>query len=147
MNKWQEKFSKKMGLVRNVSCDRFEEIALEDIVPVFEEFSEFTKMRGMESTAPSPKSGLQSFKFSITENAYVLLTFRLSGLDACEAQAEFFVTGHEKLDGLCDEVAFCDLGRKWITQFFENVLDLFLDAYLETLGGEKIGASSELITA
>ena len=45
MNKWQKRFSEKVDVIRIASWDRFEQIAIEDIMPVFDEYSEFTRTR------------------------------------------------------------------------------------------------------
>lgn len=146
MNKWQERFSQKVEVIRIASRDRFEQIVLENVLPIFEEFSEFTRTRGLKATSPLPTSGMRTLKFSITENAYVLMTFRLSGLEACEAQAEFIVPNHKKEDVLQTVAAFRDVQPKWTRQFFEKALDRFMDSYLESLG-DKVDNKGELITA
>lgn len=144
MNTWQEQFSKKVEVIRIASRDRFEEIALEIILPIFEDYSEFTRTRGLQATSPLPTSGMRTFKFAITENAYVLMTFRLSGLESCEAHAEFLVPNHEKVDALREVARYRDVEAKWTMKFFEKALDRFMDTYLESLG-EKAGIAGELI--
>ena len=150
MNKWQERFSQKIEVIRIASRDRFEKAAIESLLPVFEEFSEFTRTRGLHALAPAPTSGMRTFRFTITENAYVLTTFRLSGLDSCEAKAEFFVPNDKKLETLRDHAEFRDLNPTWTRQFFEKALDQFVDAYLESLGskqGGKQGGKRQLVHA
>lgn len=146
MNKWQERFSQKIEVIRIASRDRFEQAAIDNLLPVFEEFSEFTRTRGLLAMAPAPTSGMRTFRFTITENAYVLTTFRLSGLDSCEAKAEFFVPNDKKPENLHDQVDFRDLNPEWTRQFFEKVLDRFVDAYLESLSNNP-SAKRELVTA
>ena len=146
MNKWQKQFSEKVDVIRIASWDRFEQIAIEDIMPVFDEFSEFTRTRGLQAMAPAPTNGMRTFKFAITENAYVLMTFRLSGLESCEANAEFCIPKGKKTEDLRDRAEMADVDPQWTRQFFENALDQFMDAYLESLG-TKPGAERELVTA
>ncbi len=146
MNKWQERFSQKVEVIRNTSRDRFEEMALDQMVPVFDEFSEFAKMQSLQVTSPLAKNGIRTFKFGITENAYLLMTFRLAGLEACEANTEFCVPNHEKLPAHREVAAFRDLNAPWTRKFFEKALDRFLDAYLESLG-DNAGVAAELINA
>lgn len=146
MNKWQERFAQKVEVIRGASRERFEQCALASVVPTFEQLSEFIKMQGLHATSPLAKSGIRTFKFSVTENAYLLMTFRLSGLDACEAHTEFFIPNHQKLDATRCVVPFSDLNPEWSTTFFEHALDRFLDAYLESMGDEA-GSTAELINA
>lgn len=146
MNKWQERFSQKVEVIRIASRDRFEEAAIQNLLPVFEEFSEFTRTRGLQAMAPAPTSGMRTFRFAITENAYVLMTFRLSGLETCEANAEFFVPHDKNAETLRDHAKFRDLNLKWARQFFERALDRFVDAYLDSLGS-KPGGKRELVNA
>lgn len=146
MNKWQERFSQKVEVIRIASRDRFEKAVIDNVLPIFDEFSDFTKTRGLQASAPAPTSGMRTFKFAITENAYVLMTVRLSGLESCEANAEFFVPSDKNRDALCDHVPFPDLNPNWVRLFFEKALDQFVDAYLEALGS-KAGRKQELVTA
>ncbi len=146
MNKWQERFSQKVAVIRIASRDRFEQIVIDKVLPVYEEFSEFTKTRGLQPIAPAPTSGMRTFKFAITENSYVLLTLRLSGLESCEANAEFFIPSDKKPAILRDHVKLQDLHPNWTRQFFEKALDQFVDAYLEAIGTKKSG-KRELVTA
>ncbi len=146
MNNWQERFSQKVEVIRIASRDRFEQAAMENVLPVYEEFSEFTKTRGLKATAPAPTSGMRTFKFAITENAYMLMTFRLSGLESCEANAEFFVPNDKTTETMRDHADFRDLNSKWTRQFFEKALDEFIDAYLQSLGGKR-GGMQELVAA
>ena len=83
---------------------------------------------------------------AITGNAYVLIAFRLSGLESCAANAGFFVPSDKKTEDLRDRVEMVDLDPPWIHQFFEKALDRFVDAYLESLG-DKRDVERELITA
>ena len=97
MNDWQKRFSQKMELVRDVSRERFAQFARTDLGSVFEEFREFTFQQGIQPTTPIAKPGIQTFKFALTENTFLLLTFRLKGLEHCEMLAEYFVPKHEKI--------------------------------------------------
>ena len=146
MDKWQERFSQKVEVIRIASRDRFEQTAIENVLPVFEEFSEFIRTRGLKAVAPAPTSGMRTFKFAITENAYVLMTFRLSGLESCEANAEFFVPNDKTTATLRDHAEFLDLNPTWTRQFFEKALDKFVDAYLQSLGGKR-GGKRQLVNA
>lgn len=145
MNKWQEHFAKKVEVVRSTSRDRFEQIAIDNVTPVFDDFCEFAKMQGMQATSPLAKNGIRTFRFAITENAYLLMTFRLSGLEGCEANTEFFIPNHDKLPTFGDTAMFRDMDKPWTRTFFENSLDQFMDAYLESLG-DQAGIAAELIS-
>jgi hypothetical protein len=144
MNKWQEHFVKKVEVVRSTSRDRFEQIVIDNVAPVFDDFCEFAKMQGIQATSPLTKNGIRTFRFAITENAYLLMTFRLSGLEGCEANTEFFIPNHDKLPTYAEAAAFRDMDPQWTRTFFEKSLDQFMDSYLESLG-DKAGIAGELI--
>lgn len=142
MNKWQERFTNKMDLIRAASKDRFERCAQDTIIPTFEEFQEFTCLQGIQALAPLAKGGIRTFRFSITENAYVLITFRVATLEHCEAQTEFYMPHHTKLDPLSERLAFGDVEPAWARRIFEQALDEFVNAYVDSLGDSKQTAAS-----
>jgi hypothetical protein len=146
MNKWQERFAKKVDSVRQASADRFQQIAEGTLVPVFADFQEFTAQQGIDASDPMTKRGLRTYKFAISENAYVLVTFRTIGLDHCEAHTEFFVPHCKKHKPQIEQAALSGVDSARARQIFEAALDGFMDAYLQSLEQTK-GPSGKTLAA
>ncbi len=133
MTEWQKRFAQKVDLVHESARDQFEELADGILVPTFEEFREFTSAQGFCATAPLKKPGIRAFKFAVTENAYVLMTFRLAGFEHCEMQAESFVPAREKLAATPCHVELPNFDVGWARRMFEQHLDQFMDSFLQSL--------------
>ena len=146
MNTWQERFSKKVDTARAAASARFEKVAGESINSVFAEFQQFTAQQGLRSESPMKKKGLRTFKFSISENTYVLLTIRMAGIEHCDAQSEFYVPGHDKLPPRTERIELGNVDDASIRNVFEGALDDLLDAYLQTLQGAEV-IQGELVGA
>ena len=146
MNDWQKCFAQKVETVRKTSRERFELFADEAATPVFEEFREFTAQQGFHATAPMAKPGIRIFKFAVSENTYVLMTFRLAGLEHCEVRCEFFVPAREKLPALDLLVELGDAGVDWTRGIFESALDQFMDAFLESFS-KRTDLCADLVDA
>ena len=134
MNEWQQHFLQKVDLLQGASRDQFEQASDQIITPLFEEFRQFTSQQSLCATVPMAKPGIRSFKFALTENTYLLITFRLAGFDHCEAQSEFFVPGHQKITSTPTHVELPELDANWARTIFEQSLDRFIDSYVQSLG-------------
>lgn len=140
MNKWQEHFAQKLELVRDASRDRFEQVAEETITPTYEDFKRFAKQQGLQSAVPLIKNGIRTFKFAIAENAYTLMTFRLAGLAHCELHREFFVPNHEPGPPVAERIELNDVAPDWVVGTFESTLDMFIEAFVDSLASENTPA-------
>lgn len=136
MTNWQKQFSQKIESVRTATRDLFERKAEGGLDPIFKEFAEFTTRLHVRATSPLHKAGIRTYKFTMTENTYVLMSFRHVGLQ-CEAQAEFFIPAHTKLAPSAEFTELSEFTRDWCRKFFEQTLDRFLDTYTETIGDLK----------
>ena len=144
MTNWQKQFSEKIESVRTATRDVFERKAQEALDPTFKDFAEFTTRLHVRATSPLHKPGIRSYKFTMAENTYVLMTFRLVGLQ-CEAQSEYFIPGHAKLAPSAEFTELNEFNRDWCRKIFEQTLDCFLDTYTQTIGDLKpqlVGAGS-----
>ncbi len=137
MNDWQKNFLDKVDVLRGASRDQFEQSSEQIVEQIFEEFKEFTSQQSMCATAPIIKPGIRTFKFSLTENTYLMITFRLAGFDHCEAQSEFFVPGHQKITSTPAQVELPNLDANWVRTIFEQSLDRFVDSYVQSLGKQN----------
>ncbi len=139
MNDWQTQFARKLETVRTAARDHFEQVAEQRLTPTYEEFRKFTTQQGLRSTAPLSKKGVRTFNFTFSENAYVLLTFHLDGLQHCKFLGEFCVPNLGKLAPSSERLAFGDLDATRARTVFEHSLDRFLDALGESLRGNQGG--------
>jgi hypothetical protein len=137
MNEWQERFVQKLETARSAACDRFEQMADETLAPTFEEFSAFTREHYIRATAPLTKPGIRTYKFAITENAYLLMTFRHVGFEQCDAQAEFFVPGRTALPSTSETVGLSEFDAQSCRRAFQQALDHFLEATIDSMGKPK----------
>jgi hypothetical protein len=133
MKEWQDRFAEKLETVRSVTRDRFEQTADATLTPIYKEFGDFTNRHHLRATAPLKKPGIRTFKFAMTENTYVLMTFRLAGLQ-CGYHAEVFVPGHTKLPARLETTELCEFNDSWCRRMFEQALDRFLDTLSRSLG-------------
>lgn len=146
MNDWQSRFTQKLETVRTATRGRFETIADETLTPIFDEFSNFARKHQFRATAPLGKTGIRTYKFALTENAYVLMTFRHNGFKQCDAETAFSVPGSDKLPSLTKTAGLAEFDAAWCRQIFEQALDHFLDAVTESLG-ELADASTAALRA
>ena len=146
MNDWQKRFSQKVDLVRGTARQQFEDHGSQIIAPMFEEYRTFTSAQGFCATAPVKRDGVRAFKFAITENSYLLMTFRLAGFEHCELQVDHFIPGDQKHACTPIHVELADLDIGWTRRMFEQALDQFLDRLVESLAhpdetpAEAVGA-------
>jgi len=133
MSKWQERFSQKIGMVKEVSCSQFETTAKESLEPVFEQYREFTSQQGLTAAIPVSRPGIRTYKFSMTENAYVLMSFRFAGFEHCEMQGEVFVPGADRNKLTPEHVELVNFDVGWVRRMFEQTLDAFIDAFVQSL--------------
>jgi len=128
MNTWQERFAQKLDNVREAADDFFQRFCGETLDVVFEEFCDFTSQRGLAGSAPLSKASVRTFKFEMSENAYVLITFRSCDLEHCEVMSELSIPRHEKISPAKNRVEVGDADNSWARRMFEEALDAFADA-------------------
>lgn len=133
MNDWQKRFSQKVELVRGTARQQFEELCERIISPTFEEYRSFTTAQGFCATAPVKKADVRAFKFAMTENTYLLMTFRLAGFEHCELQSDLFIPGEDKHACTPVHVELSDLDVGWTRRMFEHALDAFVDRFVGSL--------------
>ncbi len=143
MSKWQERFTQKVGTVKEVSCGQFEKTARDSLEPVFEEFREFTAQQGLTATIPVARPGIRTYKFAMTENAYMLMSYRFAGFEHCEVQGEVFMPGSERQKLTPEHVELANFDVGWVRRMFEHTLDSFIDAFVDSLKASE----AELVTA
>jgi hypothetical protein len=131
MDKWQRAFSGRLESVRIHWLERFEGIADVSIAPAFAEFDAFTTSRGFSVTTPACDSGARLCKFGLTENAYLLLWFRLHGFETIEAHAEVSVPGARPKGFQTARAHLNNVDTEWAREQFRAALDRFVEAFDE----------------
>ncbi len=147
MNDWQKRFSQKVETVRNASSERFEVLANRELTLAFKEFQQFTAQQGLTASAPLTKPGIRTFKFAMTENAYVLLTFKLKGLESFELLSEFVIPSRGKLPPINQTVDLAEVTDVWTRRAFEQALDHFVDAFVDSMDGQSSGSEKQPVPA
>ena len=142
MTDWQKRFSQKLELARSASSEQFEVVADQTLVPAFETFQKFTAQQGVAASAPLVNLGARTFKFALAENAYLLMTFRLSGLDYCELYGEFVIPGRGKLPPVHQHIELAEVNGAWARRAFEESLDHFVDALVGAMSDASKPASA-----
>ena len=144
MQDWKKQFVQKVELVRETARDRFDEMVESTLQPVFESLRQFTNQQGLVATATVTKPGLRTFKFAMTENAYLMVSFRLAGFEFCEVQSDSFVPGNEKHASTPMHVEFAKFDATWVQNVFQQALDHFMESYVDALSRNG-AATAELI--
>jgi len=142
MSGWREEFVERIAVVRRGVLDLFERFAGETLTAVFEEIRSFTADHGLRGSAPVSKAGLRTFKFSVADNAYVLITFRPRGLDRIEVFSEFTVPNRPKVSPLYDSTELIEAGQAWAQRSFEQSLDRFAEVMAQALAHRCVSAAS-----
>jgi hypothetical protein len=135
MNEWQKRFAQKLETVQSVARDRFEQRADDTLTPIFKEFAEFIRQYVVQATTPLTDFGIRTYRFAMSEDIYLLMTFRHMGFEQCEAQVEYFLPGSQSLPPTRETVTLSDVNASWCRNIFQQALDQFLDTLLGAMGG------------
>jgi hypothetical protein len=123
---WQRSFLDRLNKVQTQWQRQFDEALDRTIVPVFEDAATFARDNGFRVATPLQEDGRRSFKFELSENAYVLLIFRYTGVGEFEARTECFVPGADP--SLTKAVMrILDLDDEWARKHFQTALDNLVD--------------------
>ncbi|MFH1746746.1 MAG: hypothetical protein ABIG44_06840 [Planctomycetota bacterium] len=146
MDNWKRSFLEKLSQAQGQWASQFENTLDQHFLPAFNEHKAFLSDNGFRLSIPMRESGQRSFKFELSENAYMLMIFRSSGVGEFELRSESFVPGNEPvLEKAVFRVA--DLNNEWVLKLLHTALDAFVDLLagqetesLETLEPELIEA-------
>jgi hypothetical protein len=144
MNQWQQSFAKRVEVLRESAVAKFERFAEDVVSGVYEEYAAFTGKYEFRPSAPPPQRGVRFYKFSLSEDAYVLLFFRARGLDAVECDYECSSPGHGCSNGEKVSAAVAEAGRGWVERRFQTALDDLVGQVSEGCVNETV---SELVGA
>lgn len=123
MNDWEKEFMKKMESLHTQSTNCLERFLQEDLHVAFESVSNFLSQWKFQTSTPQTQPGRRSFKFALTEEAYVLVTFHLDGVDNLECESEYGLPGTGRVSGTRCSVSLRKVDRQWGELCFQKALD------------------------
>lgn len=139
MKDWQQTFVRKLNAAQSQYRQAFERAISGQVNGAFEELGEFLGSNGFTLSTPVNEPGRHAFKFELSENAYVLMTFRAHGVGEFELRGETFAPNHEPaFDRFVGQIA--ELDREWATQRFQATLNGFVDRLAKSSGPVVIKA-------
>ena len=145
MNDWQRSFLPKLEAAKKQWLHKFEDFATTLLEPVFSDFDNFATTHGFAVSAPACDSGMRLFKFGLTENGYVLFTFRMHGLEGVEVYSEVYVPSHDKEEPTCAQAILYNADRDWVSRQFQEGLDRFIVVFT-TAGAAAAGRVDQMVT-
>lgn len=129
MNAWQQQFTQKMEGLREQSFQRFDRFVDEVVTPTFEAFREFTSSCDFEASTPQHQKGQRTYKFSLTEDVYVLNFFRARGVAEVEHEWEACVPGQGRVKGGVTVAGVGSADDAWVEACFQKALDGFVSGF------------------
>ncbi len=132
MDAWKQSFVSKLDDARSHWSQHFDNLLESVVAPAFDEFGVFLQNHEFSSSQPMKEPGRRSFKFELSENTYVLLMFRSTGLGSFELRSECFVPGRDSQNDQSDH-RVSDLDDGWARGQFQAALD----AFVELLSGSQ----------
>ncbi len=145
MNDWQLNFLQKLESAKKQWLHKFEQFALNCVEPVFAGFENFTTGNGFRVTQSPCEPGLRIYKFSVTENGYVLVSFRMRGLEEVEACCEVFAPGLSGNGTAPQHTQLSEATQGWAETQFQCALDEFIIQFGEA--GSAADNAKALVTA
>lgn len=140
MDNWQRTFSDKLSKVQTQWVRQFEEAIEAGVAPVYEDLSAFLREQGIRVSTPLLDEGRRSYKFELSENAYLLMIFRYTGVGEFELRTECFVPGGEPVLTR-NALRLSDVDDDWTRRQFQAALDAFIDL----LSGSKFRKAEEAV--
>jgi hypothetical protein len=108
------------------SARRFSRVVREVIGPVYDRVSSFVAQWNYQSSSPQAQPGMHSFKFALTEDGYVLILFRLTGIDQLECSYECWLPGAGCKGGHTLSGSLSGAEEPWVESCFQAALDDFV---------------------
>jgi len=143
MNDWQRTFLQKLETAKKQWLHRFEQFAVDFVEPVFAGLDEFATSSGFHVSSPDCEPGTRIYKFALTENGYLLIMFRMQGLEGVEVCCESSVPGAAAKVST-QQVNLGDATENWVEQRFQSGLDRFVTSFAEA-GADAKNADEALV--
>lgn len=123
MTEWEKEFSKKMESLHEQSTTSLERFLQEDLQTAYTALSSFLSQWKFQASTPQVQAGRRSFKFALTEDAYVIVTFRLEGVDSLECESEYGLPATGRVSGTRHNSSLRKVDRQWGEACFQKALD------------------------
>jgi len=146
MNNWQNSFLEKLGKVQTQWMRNFETTMERCVTPAFDDVCAFVRDNGFKVSTPLHDDGRRSYKFELSENAYLLMIFRFSGVGEFEVRCESFTPGGEPLLTK-SMMRVAEVDEEWATRQFQTALDAFVEAMTGSKFQKAEKAEKEMATA
>jgi len=144
MTDWEKEFAKKMELLHEQSTTCLEQFLQEDLQNAFDAMSAFLAQWKFHTSTPQTQAGRRSFKFGLTEDAYVIVTFRLEGVDLLECETEYGLPAVGRVNGTRSTSSLRKADQQWGESCFQKALDGLL-VKLGELDARKKGREPVLV--
>jgi hypothetical protein len=142
VDSWKSSFLKKLHEVQFRCAQQFEDVLDRMVVPVFDDLAAFLAENHFKVATPLTEPSRRSFKFELSENAYLLVIFRFTGVDEFELRSETFVpSGEPVLERLTGRTS--EMRKDWAQKLFQAGLDRFI----ELLSNQESETPSEALAA
>jgi hypothetical protein len=137
MNEWEKEFAKKMDSLHEQSSSCLNRFLQDDLQAAYEGMGTFLGQWKYQTSVPQTQAGRRSFKFALTEDAYVLVTFRLDGIDTLECESEYGLPGVGRSPGSRWASSLRRADRVWGENCFQKALDGFITKLAEADSKKK----------
>jgi len=146
MDNWKQTFLDKLTQAQSQWLTRFDEALDTHFVPIFEEYRQFLADNGFRLSMPMREPGRRSFKFELSENAYLLMILRAIGVGELELRCDSFVPGcdpaHSRSVGLVSQVT-----QEWVTERLRGALETFVELLSQASPPNVSEPVEELVSA
>ena len=130
MDQWKQTFLNKLTQAQSQWVERFEEALNTHFAPVFEDYRQFLADNGFRMSVPMREPGRRSFKFELSENAYLLMILRSTGVGELELRCESFVPGCDPAQSRVITTV-SQVTAEWATERVRAALESFVDLLSE----------------
>lgn len=141
MAHWQQQFAQQMDALCSQSSSLFERFADETLQPAFEAMCAYLEQWHYEFATPPCDEQRRAYRFSLTEDGYVLVWFRLEGFDALECEYEYALPGLGRTRGVRTSGGLRSADGAWVERCFEAALGDFVGKFVEA-GNRRMGAEA-----
>jgi len=126
MDKWKQGFAEKIEALQDQWRRQFDVLVEETLEPVFSEFDEFVRPWDFQASIPQAQSPVRTFKFTLAEDAYVLVFFRSKGVDTVQCLYEYAIPGQGTSKSRRSDTVVRNVSREWAKDCFQTALDDFV---------------------
>lgn len=144
MTQWQQQFAQQMETLCAQSGTWFERFAEDVLEPALESVSGFLDRWHFDVSAPPCDGQRRACRFRLTENAYLLVWFKLEGFDALECNYECSLPGLGRVGGEPTTGSLREVNTAWVESCFQGALSSFVARFVE-LGKRRPAAEPAVV--